>query len=356
MSAMPPSAQAGAARRLWSRSPAWRFLVMLAPMLTALFVLYPPGSTRVIQTTTPIASYTPSVSAPAAAPPAAAPPPAESAKPVATAPQVGTTAPSAPAQATPPEPPKTATLSMVTGNAAAAPSDGTGLNPALVGTLFSGTFQLSGFATPLPPGRWAVLAHTTGKVGGGPVMQFALGRIVNGKLSALLNVTTLTGVSISSNIPEAKNCTHPQLQWVDYVFTDGDMVPASHQGCWTLENYYTGHMNQWADRAANMTALDRATAGDLAAKGLSLPQDTVQLHFVKSDASNFVEMRVLFNPEADGISSSPAATVMDSDWAVANVKRYPEKVAYFAKMKAWGASFWPQFSQAFDKGATPASP
>lgn len=268
---------------------------------------------------------------------------------------VSAAAPPPAATAPRPGPPKTATLSMVTG-AGASPSSGTGLNPALVGSLFSGTFQASGLTTPLPPGRWAILARMSGKIGGGPATQYALGRIVNGKVSAVLHLTAATGISTPNGVPEAKACTQPRMQIVHYVFVEDGMSASSHQACWTLENFYTGYMNQWADRAANMSALDRATAGDLAAKGLSLPQDAVQLRFLKSNASSFLELRLMLSPEAEGISSNPAATVMDSDWSVANVKRYPEKVAYLAKMKAWGAAFWPEFAQAFDKSAARTSP
>ena len=328
---------------------------MLAPLLTAVFILFPPGKAPPPQTKiAATASYeppTPSQASEPALPPAEAPPKL-AAPPGQTASASPAPLPSA-VSAAPPQPAKTATLSMVTGGPAAA-SDGTGLNPALVGNLFSGTFQASGLTVPLPPGRWAVLARMSGKIGGGPAAQYALGRITGGKLSAVLHLTTVTGVLMPSGIPEAKACTQPQIQFVHYVFTESDMNASSHQGCWTLENFYTAYMNQWADRATKMSALDRATAGDLAAKGLSLPQDAVQLRFLKSNASSFVELRVMFSPEADGISSNPAPTVVDSDWSVANVKRHPEKVAYLARMKAWGAGFWPEFAEAFDKSAARA--
>jgi hypothetical protein len=354
MSSSQPPSRAGAARRLWARSPAWRFLVMLAPLLTAVFILFPPGKAPPRTTITADASYTPGPAA--QAPEAPSPPAGAQARPPNAAPPAQAPAPAAAPmskETAAPPPPKTAALSMVTGGPAA-PSDGTGLNPALVGNLFSGTFEASGLTVPLPPGRWAVLARMSGKIGGGAAAQYALGRIANGKLSAVLHLTTITGIPTPNGVPEAKTCTQPRMQIVHYVFVDSDSNPLSHQGCWTLENFYTAYMNQWADRAAKMSALDRATAGDLAAKGLSLPQDAVQLRFLKSNASNFVELRVMFSPESEGISSNPAATVMDSDWSVANVARYPEKTAYLARMKAWGASFWPGFAQAFDKSAARA--
>lgn len=182
----------GALRRLWDRAPAWRFLVMLALLSTTVFVLFPPqknlGPTAGNAAKTTPASYTPPPAAPAAAsPPSAAanapvlPTPAPQTAVVQAAPPLPPRADAHPAQQ--PPAPVAAKLSLATPGPAPA-ANSTGLDNGLVGRLFSGTIQQAGFTFPLPPGQWAMLATMRGKIGDSMVIQYALGRIENRKLTA----------------------------------------------------------------------------------------------------------------------------------------------------------------------------
>lgn len=187
------------------------------------------------------------------------------------------------------------------------------------------------------------------------VMQYALGRIQNKKLTGLVIFTTVRGpIAPNGGFPEFKFCSHPgSLE--HYVFLDGDIVPSDHQSCWAVQNIYTEILSQWADKNIKLDNVEKAAGGDLAAKGVPLPQDMVQVRFGRSNTSSFIEFRAMFSPDAEGILSNAAPTAVDSDWSVSNIKRYPEKVAYIAKMKAWGETYWPRFKQAFDQAAdTPA--
>jgi hypothetical protein len=111
--------------------------------------------------------------------------------------------------------------------------------------------------------------------------------------------------------------------------------------------------SRWADRAVRISAIDRAAAGDMSAKGVTYPQDFVVSTFTRTEKWGLLEVMYLFSPDAEGISSRVALSVTDTDWTPANVSRYPEKVAYIDKQKAWGMAFWPKFKTAFDEAASP---
>jgi hypothetical protein len=54
--------------------------------------------------------------------------------------------------------------------------------------------------------------------------------------------------------------------------------------------------------------------------------------------------------EADRITSSEALSLVDSDWAVDNIHRYPENLVYVEHIKQIGNTPWPQFKAAFEAG------
>lgn len=128
------------------------------------------------------------------------------------------------------------------------------------------------------------------------------------------------------------------------------MEPQGHQACWTIRSYYATPWLQWADRAIKLPVIDRMAAGDMSAKGVSFPQDFIALTLTRTEKWGLLEVMYLFSPEAEGISSHAALSVRETDWTPWNIGRYPEKVAYVEKLKAWGTAFWPRFKAAFDSG------
>lgn len=105
-----------------------------------------------------------------------------------------------------------------------------------------------------------------------------------------------------------------------------------------------------------MNPLDRAAGGDLTAKGVSFPQDLLSVRFTRSTKTGFLEAAYMFSPDAAGITSHIAPSVMDSDWTAANIQHYPDKLAFQAKMKTWGEMFWPRFKAAFAQGDSVVTP
>ncbi len=323
-------------RALWRRAPLWRFFLLVAALLTAMFALFPPyGSSN--RGTAPVANNdtatytppTPKMDSPQGV--ATNNPPAES-----------TQTPSA-------NKPKTAVLSMVAARPGA-PAGETGLDPALIGPLYRGSVTIDGYTILLPAGEWADLAHSTITLPTATGDVHFLGRIHNRRLVGAVRAFAVRSRDRpGAGFNEVKSCTETNPGRT-FVSIDGEMTPNGHQACWTIRTVYATPWSKWADRAVKLSAIDRAAAGDMAAKGVTYPQDFVGLTFTRTETSGLLEVMYLFSPENEGISSHSALSVTETDWTPTHIGQYPEKLAYIEKMKDWGTAFWPRFKAAFDQG------
>jgi hypothetical protein len=221
-----------------------------------------------------------------------------------------------------------------------------GLERALLGRTFQGTLSVNGFKVPLPPGEWAILAN--GTVAGNAHPQnkgtiYFLGQIVHKRVVAAMWVQAMRspGLGFTNN----ENCTNPaNLQVLD------ESKGTDHQGCTWIRSYFSATMQQWADKSAHMDVMARAAGRDLAAKGVSYPQELVTAGFEQAEKWGELTAGYMFSPEKDGISSNVVPAFRDSDWSKSNLQRYPEKVAYVNKLQQWATSFSPKFQAAFAGG------
>jgi hypothetical protein len=333
------NATAGA---LWRRAPLWRFFVLTAGLLTFVFVLFPPsGPGNAAPVASPDrATYTPPARVPDASTVASAPP------------KIAPTSDAKPARLPVANKPKQAVLSMATPNPRA-PTNDTGLDPALLGHLYRDSVTIDGYAVPLPPGEWANLAHSTITMPTATGDVHFLGRIRNKRLvGAVRAFAVRSKEQPGAGFPEVKSCTE-ENPGRTYVAIEGTMTTNGHQACWTIRTVYATPWSRWADHAVKLAAIDRAAAGDMTATGVTYPQDFVSATFTRTETWGLLEVMYMFSPETEHISSHTALSVNESDWTPANVGRYPEKVVYIDKLKAWGVAFWPQFKQAFDAAQPP---
>jgi hypothetical protein len=365
MSIARPLSRFTTATALWRRAPLWRFTLLSTALLLLLAALFPPHvelhSGPALPPVISEASYTPPPHV--AALPTVSPSPVPDALRAQTGQASTTQAPSAsapydaPAAAAPPPAatspqtaPAPARLSLATPNNQPAPKNGAGIDTALIGRTYQHELLMDGFKVPLPQGDWAVLASFNIWVVKSPQnkgMSYFLGRIEKGRLAGAMVVNALRSpAEAPTGFDEFKNCANP-----DNIYTSKEeIVPFDHQACWVMHSMFTPPWQQWGDKAMQMDNIVRAAAGDLAAKGVTYPQDLVAVHFYRSEKWGVLNATYLFSPEQDGIKSDVAPSFRDSDWFGPNVQRYPEKVLYTNKLKTWGASFWPRFKAAFDAG------
>jgi hypothetical protein len=245
--------------------------------------------------------------------------------------------------------PKTAEIALATPHDANTQPDTSGVDSALMGRTYSGSVSVIGFKLPLPPGNWVVLANSSINTPTASGTAYFIGRIEHKRLVGALRVFAAK----SKDKPGAgfialKGCAKDNPN-AHYIFIES-VTPFDHEACWFIEQYYTPALQKWADRTTQVSGLDRAAAGDMAAKGVTYPQDFVLVRFGRAEKWGLVQADYLFSPESEGVSSNVALSYYEMDWHPKNIARFPEKQAYVAKLKEWGTSFWPKFQTAFAEG------
>lgn len=221
---------------------------------------------------------------------------------------------------------------------------------ALGGRTFDGSIHVDNYKVPLPSGEWVILSngryHTPLATG----EAVLLGQIHNRRLVGAIRIATLRSIRLNEADfpPRIKGCAGDTSLYVDPAReNDG-----AHQACWSIDSVFTLPMQRWADRSTKLDPLMRAAAGDLAAKGVSYPQDLVRIHMTLTESWGVLEVSYMFSPEASGIHSNDARSVNDTDWTPSNIGRYPDKLAYIEKMKTWGSHMWPSLKSDFAASAS----
>lgn len=213
----------------------------------------------------------------------------------------------------------------------------------------SGSVRVNGFNIKLPAGEWILLANQTIKLPQSSGMTYFLGKVEGKRLSGGIRLFAIrSNDSASAELTPLKGC-QPDDAGLIHVEVD-PAFPGGSRGCWSMSNFFTPGFQHWADRSVNMPSIDRAAAGELAAKDISYPQDFVSVKMGRSEPWGLLEVYYMFSPEAQGIHSTPALSYRDSDWHASNKHRTPEQDAYIEKIKRWGTSHWAEFKRDFLDG------
>ena len=228
------------------------------------------------------------------------------------------------------------------------------MNNALAGRRYSGVMRVDGYEVPLPAGEWLLLSNLRFKLPTATGEQLFLGRVQNHRLMGAMQITAAR----SNDVPGAGFAKVPgcadHIENANHVVNEG-VEDHGHEACWVMDHMFMSPLEAWADRSKKIPQLLRAAAGDLAAKGITYPQDMISLRLTRAEIWGLLEVRYIFNPEEDRIQSATTATYADSDWQPGTVDRYPEKMAYLEKLRQWGDVFWPRFKTAFDDGRLAAA-
>ena len=219
----------------------------------------------------------------------------------------------------------------------------TGLDDALIGRLYRDTIHVGGFALTLPDGQWALLSNGTTKTPSAAGVNYFLGRIQFKRLTGVVRVLALkSNGQPGAGFVAIQGCEKDNQN--NFFTHQEDSTPFGAQGCWLIQNYYT---TPWQNRVGGTVSMDQAAAASMAAKGITYPQDLVGTRFTRSEKCGMLEATFLFSPEADEISSNTVLSYFETDWHPKNIIHFPEKLAYMAKLKDWGTSYWPIFKANF---------
>lgn len=230
-----------------------------------------------------------------------------------------------------------------------------GLDKSSIGKTYRDTVMINGFKVPLPEGDWAVLANLSSeyKLVSATGEILFLGRIENKSLAGAIIVHAYRGRETPGyGFPAYTHCDDSENL---YAFKEAGK-PFGHQSCWTVSARFTKPWLSWADSRVRLTDIVRAAAAGMEAKGVGFPQDFPRVWYSLAEKWGSLEVQYFFNPEIEGISSQTVTSARDSDWRLAHIQDYPEKLAYRDKLKSWGEGIWPKVQAAFNAGAVQNGP
>jgi hypothetical protein len=196
----------------------------------------------------------------------------------------------------------------------------------------------------LPQGHWVMLASASINNPKASGRGYVLARVLNKHLVGEIIVHAMRAKQGKSLLPaEALSQFHG-------LYKSDECDLRNPQKCLLLYNLFTGQWAQWGDGSVKLNSLTRAAIGNMAAKGISYPQDLIIVHFIRVERWGSLDIAYAFNPETEHISSSEVISNLDTEWAPVNIKRFPDKTAYIEKLRKWGDSTWAQFEAIFDGG------
>ena len=208
----------------------------------------------------------------------------------------------------------------------------------LMGRTFSSVVPFLGRQLPLPGGVWKVVAYVHGGTGEGRSRAIFLARVTEGKLLA---ASAFIGSEPTAEPPigyrQYSQCMRKQLVHAEVHVNDDFGL----QECWTINH---NDSNAWRN---TQDALLRAAMGELAISHLEVPQTMVSVHFRLADKSGYLNGVYFFNPEEEGIMTTPASVWQESEWYSGNINKYPEKSAYVQRLRLWGAMWLPKLKVTF---------
>ena len=326
-------------RILWRRAPAWRMSLLAAVVCSALFFIFPPRTGHRPMPPPLGVSGTPATFTPTL-PPLTVPPTGRNTPPLAGPPVAGVPQPvPSPSAVT-----QGASLRVIASSAPnaapAIPGTPTGEQISLMGKTFTGRLPYLGRQLPLPPGTWTVVAQVFPSAHGDGSEGTALAEHVNARLVGL---TVFTGTG-----PQARGGTgyRPFTQCQRTALTVV-VVHANEefgvQNCWTI-NHNTG-TDAWSAKGAH--PLMRAAAGALQVTAVAIPETLLSVYYRLADKQGFLNVLYYFNPEREGIRTRPTATWEESDWHRDYIARYPDKVAYVQRLKAWATAHHQALAESF---------
>ena len=212
-----------------------------------------------------------------------------------------------------------------------------------MGKTLTGQVPVQGKFVPLPPGEWLVVAHFPAP-GEGAVESLYLAQLNKDTLTkAVLIQSMRLGGEPGPGFRRSAQCSRTALLYTKTISNED----FGRQDCWTIN--HTVQVRSERDSPS----LIRAAIGELEARGVKYPPVMLSAFFRLADKQSFQHAIYYFNPESDGIASSPTPIWDDSDWHRNYIRQYPDKVAYANKLRGWAEGWHTQVRDAFESAQPP---
>jgi hypothetical protein len=179
-------------------------------------------------------------------------------------------------------------------------------------------------------------------VGGDGSESIFLARIEGSKATG---VTLFTGtgptVKTDTGYRPYKQCLRTGLLYLQIDLNE----EFGRQQCWHI-NHNVNVAAGWGNKDQPNPLL-KAGMGELGIRHVLTPDSFLAVLYRLAEKNGYLNTLYYFSPEADGIPEHRVSSWNDSDWHIDYINRYPDKVAYVARLKEWAINWWPRLKTSF---------
>lgn len=223
-------------------------------------------------------------------------------------------------------------------NPSIAPAQDSQAHNVIMGKTFQGAMNLHGRQVPLPEGEWTAVAYIAGTAVGA-TESLVLAQPKDAQLHGLVIIQSgRLAPDRPTGYRQSAQCVRAGLLY-SKVLANEDF---GYQNCWTINHNISAEWN-----ASSVPNLLKAAVGDLSIRGVAMPAVMISVYYRLADKQSMLHAIYYFNPETEGIKSTPTSVWEESDWHRSYVAQYPEKVAYVQKLRAWSEGWHERVNEAF---------
>ena len=204
------------------------------------------------------------------------------------------------------------------------------------GTKVTGSFQLGSVTIPLPAGDWILTGRgqitATSSTGPLKVAEVYLTETADGKVARgiyaranLKGQSTGYGWSRDRNVCDRNNVIHAEF---DSYFNPRETK------CWVVNHIIDGTSNNPSDAFKEFYQI-------LAERRWELPKLRLSTVYYLTNSANYVYLNYAFNPEIVSLPLGSVERWDSSDWNVARIGQFPDRVQFANKVRSYGEAMLP---------------
>jgi len=209
-----------------------------------------------------------------------------------------------------------------------------------VGSIYKNYIHAGKKQIPLPPGNWEVFAsknfYNDDQT---PFAALILGN--TDRDAPALTVRILSNLEIGSLADGYVLWRYCSRTNMHHAY-DRDSVSGGDQACWFVNH---SRMTRPNYRGSNYLVAGLRRAKEL---GVKLPVTAITAGFRFANQYDLLNVRIYFNPEAEGFSPPKQSAWATNDWHKDRIYTDHKKVAYVEKVKKWAEAFFPKVEAGFN--------
>jgi hypothetical protein len=199
---------------------------------------------------------------------------------------------------------------------------------------------------PLRPGVWIVMAETRAVGPTTSTVNTFLGQVSDGRLIEAVDVLSIANASRNKERYGAMTFAANDL----YRAVESNEADGSQAG-WFVRNTITWPWRTPNDKTTGIGDLNAAAATWLLENDIAFPPELLLVRFVRREQSKTLQVGYYVNPASHDtpFSEHELPSWRESDFAPLNIRRHPDKFAFFMKTVDWATQWWPDLKSSFQR-------